>query len=374
MKTNNPSKTQVLALTGAQATTEAMRQVNPAVVAAYPITPQTPIIEGFAGMVADGLVATELIRVESEHSALSAVVGAQASGVRAMTASSSAGLALMFEVLGVASGLRLPIVMSIANRALSSPINIHCDHSDTMGVREQGWLQIYSENPQEVYDHTLLALKLAEHPEVQLPIMVCQDGFITSHATERVATLADETVQQFIGPYQPQTNLLDNKKPETLGPLALPNSQMEIKELQMGAANRALGVYPQVAKELETITKRGYPAIEAFNLDKAGVAIVTLGSTAGTVKHTIGKSKVGLLKIRLFRPFPYKKVKEALGHYQKVIVLDRTPTYGAGAPLYLDVKSALYGLENPPVVESIIFGLGGRDFGPEDIESLLQNR
>ena len=381
MKVNKLSKNNVLALTGAQAATEALRQINPAVVAAYPITPQTPIIEGFARMVAAGLVETEFIRVESEHSALSAVVGAQAAGVRAMTASSSAGLALMFEILGVASGLRLPIVMLIANRALSSPINIHCDHSDTMGVREQGWLQIYAENPQEVYDHTLLALKLAEHPEIQLPIMVCQDGFITSHAVERVATLADETVQQFIGPYQPQINLLNSQRPETIGPLALPDYQMEIKELQMGAAARALEIYPQTAKELETITGRECPAIETSNLDKADVAIVTLGSTAGTVKHTIenlksqnSNVKTGLLKIRLFRPFPYEEVRKALQYCQQVLVLDRTPTYGAGAPLYLDVKNALYGLENPPAVESIIFGLGGRDFGPGDVEAIISSQ
>lgn len=368
------------ALTGAQAVVEAMRQINPAVVAAYPITPQTPIIEGFAKLVADGKVATEFIPVESEHSALSAVIGAQAAGVRAMTASSSAGLALMFEILGVASGLRLPIVMPIANRALSSPINIHGDHSDSMGVREQGWLQIYSENPQEVYDNTLIALRLAEHADVQLPVMVCQDGFITSHSVEAVTLLADDVVKRFIGEYQPQVNLLDHDNPTTIGPLALPNSLMEIKELQMQAAQKALEIFPEVTREFAELTGREYRAVEGEGLDGAEIVLVALGSTAGTIRHTIrqlktqsSKLKVGLLKIRLFRPFPYDDVRNQLKSCRRVIVLDRTPAYGAGAPLFLDVKNALYGVSQPPAIESIIYGLGGRDFGPEDIRQILES-
>lgn len=381
MVTTEKPKQMIRALTGAQAVVEAMRQINPAVVAAYPITPQTPIIEGFAKLVADGKVGTEFIPVESEHSALSAVVGAQAAGVRAMTASSSAGLALMFEILGVASGLRLPVVMPIANRALSSPINIHGDHSDSMGVREQGWLQIYSENSQEVYDHVLIALRLAEHPEVQLPIMVCQDGFITSHSVEAVSTLSDQTVVDFIGEYQPQINLLDREHPATIGSLALPNSLMEIKELQMQAAQRALEVFPKVTEEFAKSSGRKYMAIEGEELDGAEIVLTALGSTAGTIRHTIRKFKsqklnvkTGLLKIRLFRPFPYDEVKKQLRGCRRVIVLDRTPAYGAGAPLFLDVKNALYGITKPPAIESIIYGLGGQDFGPEDVKGILESR
>jgi len=362
------------ALTGAQAAAEAMRQINPAVVAAYPITPQTPIMEGFAKMVADGSVHTELVRVESEHSAMSAVVGAQAAGVRAMTASSSAGLALMFEILGVASGLRLPIVMHISNRALSSPINIHCDHSDTMGVREQGWLQLYCENPQEVYDHTFLALKLAEHPEVQLPAMVCQDGFITSHAVERVEMLEDKEAQTFIGTYEPQIELLNVDHPVTIGPLALPDYQMEIKKLQMQASARAIEIYPEVAEELSRLTGRDYPPTEGFQLEGAETVIVTTASTAGTVRHAIMNGQregVGLLKIRLFRPFPEREVREKLRSCRRVVVLSRTPAYGAGAPLFLDVKNALYGLVPSPEVQNVIFGLGGKDFRIEDLEEWI---
>lgn len=376
MINSSQSQQKTKALTGAQAAVEAMRQIDPGVVAAYPITPQTPIMEDFSKLVANGKVNTELIRVESEHSAMSSVIGAQAAGVRAMTASSSAGLALMFEMLGVASGLRLPIVMHVANRALSSPINIHCDHSDTMGVREQGWIQLYAENPQEVYDLTFLALNLAEDLKVQLPALIAQDGFIISHAVEKVNILNNSVAEKLIGKYHAETNLLNHKKSETVGSLALPNFQMEIKQLQMEATENVLDIYPQMEAKVEKATGKSYPMVEKYSLKNANIALVALGSSTGTIRHTLKENpetaqSVGLLKIRLFRPFPYQKVGELLEQVEKVIVLDRTPTYGSGAPLYLDVKNSLYTFENKPEVESVIYGIGGRDFSSEDVLNII---
>ena len=233
----------ILPLTGAYSAAEAMRQINPDVVAAYPITPHSPIVERFAQFVADGKVDTEMIRVESEHSAMSACVGACAAGARVMTATSSAGLALMWEILGVASGLRLPIIMNVVNRALSAPINIHCDHSDSMGARDLSWIQIYSENAQEVYEHNLLALKLAERKDVLLPAMVCQDGFITSHGVENVEIFPDETVRKFAGEYKPEKYLLNLKDPVTFGPLQLTDYYFETKRRQEAAMKKAKAAF-----------------------------------------------------------------------------------------------------------------------------------
>ncbi len=361
----------IKALSGAQAVAEAMRQINPEVVAAYPITPQSPIMETFAKFVNDGLVDTELIRVESEHSAMSAVIGASAAGARAMTATSSVGLALMFEVVNAASGLRLPIVMSVVNRALSSPINIHCDHSDSMACRDAGWIQIYSENPQEAYDHTILGVKLAER--VLLPVMIMQDGFITSHSVERVEIIEDNIVKNFVGEYKPKYSLLLSDKPITIGALQLYDYFFETKRQQEEAMEMARKEYEKIAKELSKITGRNYDFIEKYQLDDAEVAIVALSSAASTTKVVIDKlrkkgKKVGLLRVRVFRPFPYDEVREALRKIKFIGVLDRSFSFGANAPLMSEIINSLYGLDNPPKIQSYIYGLGGRELYERDIE------
>lgn len=361
------------ALTGAYAAAEAMRQINPDVVAAYPITPQTPIMERFAYFVNNGLSDTELIRVESEHSAMSAVVGASAAGVRAMTATSSVGLALMFEVVNAASGLRLPIVMNVVNRALSAPINIHGDHSDSMACRDAGWIQIYSENPQEVYEHTLLATKLSEDHDVLIPSMIMQDGFITSHSVEPVDVLNDEVVKQFVGEFRPKHSLLFDEKPLTIGALELYDYFFETKRQQEEAMNVAKQKYYHYADELSKLTGNKYPMAEKYLLDDAEIAIVALNSAASTTRVVVDRlraegKKVGLLKIRLFRPFPYEEVQDALKNVNFVGVLDRSFSFGADAPIFGEIKNALYDLDKKPKLQSYIFGLGGRELYEKDIE------
>ena len=368
----------IKALTGDQAVAEAMKQINPDVVPAYPITPQTEIMMDFAKFVADGVVDTEMIRVESEHSAMSACVGASAAGARAMTATSSAGLALMWEILGVASGLRLPIVMNVVNRALSGPINIHCDHSDSMGARDMSWIQIYSENAQEAYEHSVLAVKLAEHKKVLLPVMVMQDGFITSHSLERVELLDDTKVKKFIGEYKPYKPLLDVKNPVTYGPLQIQDAYFETKRQQIDAMENAYKIFLEIGKELSKITKRNYYYFEEYKTKDAKAVIVVLNSTAGTTKTVIDKmrkegKKVGLLKIRLFRPFPYKEVANALKNIKVVAILDRSESFGANAPLFGEIKNSLYGLAKKPELQRCVFGLGGRDISEEDIEKLFED-
>lgn len=371
------SKKQIKVLTGALAATEAMRQIKPDVVPIYPITPQTPIAEGFAKMVADGRCETEIIRAESEHSVLSAAVGASAAGARVMTASSSAGLALMWEILGVASGMRLPIVMSIANRSLSAPLNIHCDHSDSMGARDQGWIQIYSETAQEVYENTILAIRLSEDKKVLLPLMIMQDGFVLSHGAEKVEILPDKAVKKFVGEYQPENSLLDTKNPVTFGPLALPDYFFEFKRQQVEAMKNAKEAYLKIGEELSKITGSKYPLIEGYFLEDAEVVIVVLSSTAGTARAVIDNlrekgKRAGLLKIRLFRPFPYKEVAAALKNIKKIAVLDRSLSFGALSPLFSEIKNSICD-QKKSILESYVFGLGGRDIGSPDIEEVFNN-
>ncbi|MCG2686198.1 pyruvate ferredoxin oxidoreductase [Candidatus Parcubacteria bacterium] len=366
------------ALTGGQAAAEALRQIEPGVFAVYPITPQTPIVEGYAKFVAQGKTRTEYVCVESEHSALSLAIGAQAAGVRATTATASQGLALMHEMLHIASGLRLPVVINVASRALAAPINIHCDHSDVFSARDSGWIQLFAENPQEVYDLNLIALKVAENPKVLLPAMVIQDGFITSHCLEGVRTLEDAAVKQLVGDYRPAFSLLNFDQPVTIGPLALPDSQMEIKQSQMAAFDNALEVFDTVSDDFFRLTKRKYQPCEGYNLEKAEIAIVAVGSTAGTIRHFIdhhceNPEKIGLLKISLFRPFPYRLVSELLSTVKQVVVLERVPLLGSVGPLTLEVNSALYAAENLPTVSSFVYGLGGRDFGPEDLQEIIDS-
>lgn len=373
---------EILALDGNAAVAHAMRQINPDVVAAYPITPQTSTVQTFSEFVANGLVKTEFITVESEHSAMSACIGAAAAGARVMTATSSAGLAFMWETLYIAASYRLPIVMLDVNRALSGPINIHCDHSDTMGAREAGWIQIFSENAQESYDNFIQAVRIAEHPDVLLPVMVMHDGFITSHAMERVELLSDEEVKAFVGEYKPaMPTLLDVHNPVTYGPLDFYDYYFEHKRQQVEGMAHAQEVILEVAREYEKLSGRRYGLFEAYRLEDAEVAIVVLSSTAGTTKAVVDQlraqgKKVGLLKPRVFRPFPAKELADALRHLKAVAVMDRSISFGAmhnAGPLYLEVLSAqrIYG-GNMPVVD-YIFGLGGRDIVPAQIESVYDD-
>lgn len=363
------------ALTGGQAVAVAMKQINPEVVAAYPITPQTPIIETFAQFVANGKVDTELIDVESEHSALSAVVGASACGVRSMTATSSQGLALMAEIVYIASGSRLPIVMAISNRALSAPINIHCDHTDSMFLRDSSWIQLYSENAQEAYDNTLIAIRLAEHKDVMLPVMVMQDGFITSHSVQNVKILDDGAAKKFVGKYEAAYPLLDMKNPVTIGPLDLFDYFFEHKYQQVEAMENSKKVLKNIDSEFFKISGRKYDVIEKYKANDADYLIVVLSSTAGTAKVVVdnlrkAKKKVGLIKIRCMRPFPNDEIAKALSHAKEVAVLDRSISFGNFSPVFTEVRSALYTLSKRPKIYNYIYGLGGRNIGLKDIENV----
>lgn len=364
----------IMGMNGNSAVAYAMKQINPDVVAAYPITPQTDCVERFAEYVSEGLVDTEFVTVESEHSAMSACVGAAAAGGRVMTATSANGLALMWEIVYIAASMRLPIVMMVANRALSGNINIHCDHSDTMGARDAGWIQLFSENAQEAYDNMIQAVKIAEDMNVRLPVMVTQDGFIISHATERIETLEDEEVKNFIGPYQARYPLLDIEHPVTYGPLDLFDYYFEHKRSQIEAIENSPQIIEKVGEEFGKLSGRYYGLVEEYKLDDAELAVVALGSTCGTAKDTVdtlrekGK-KVGLLKIRCFRPFPKEAIIKALAPLKAVAVLDRSASFGAfGGPVFTEIRSALYDAEHKPLIINFIYGLGGRDIFPADIE------
>jgi pyruvate ferredoxin oxidoreductase alpha subunit len=368
-----------VAMTGNVAVANAMRQINPDVCAAYPITPSTEIMQQFASFVADGIVDTNLVTVESEHSAMSACIGACAAGGRVMNATSANGLALMWEMLYIASGNRLPIVLSCVNRALSAPINIHGDHSDSMGARDSGWVQIYAENAQEAYDNTVQAPRIGEHPDVRLPVMSCMDGFIISHSIENMELLDDKQVQEFVGPYKsPWPVLLDTDNPITMGPLDLQDYYMEHKKQQHEAMKRAKNVVAEVGKEYGKLSGRSYGLFEAYRLDDAEVAVVVLNSAAGTSKVIVdelrGKGvKAGLLKPRLFRPFPYLEVADALKNVSAICVMDRADSFGgAGGPLFPEFRSALYDVPKRPMMINKIYGLGGRDLGLEDVRKIYR--
>lgn len=368
-----------MALDGNSATAEAMRQINPDVVAAYPITPQTSIVQTFSEFVADGLVDTEFITVESEHSAMSACIGASAAGGRVMTATSSAGLAFMWEVVYVAASTRLPIVMPVVNRALSAPINIHCDHSDSMGARDAGWIQLFSENAQEAYDNTIQAVRIAEREEVRLPVMVMSDGFITSHAVERVEIEEDEAVKRFIGPFRPTYPLLDIDNPVTYGPLDFYDFYMEHKRQQAEAIERAKEAVIEVGEEFGKTFGRPYGLLEGYKLDDAEVAVVVLSSTAGTARGVVddlrGRGiKAGLLKPRCFRPFPSQEIVASLRDKAVVGVMDRSDSFGAlGGPLFMEICAAFQAHGVRTKVVDYIFGLGGRDTTPDQIESVFRD-
>jgi pyruvate ferredoxin oxidoreductase alpha subunit len=355
-----------------------MKQIEPHMIAAYPITPQTEVVEEFAQYVADGVVKTHFVAVESEHSALSACIGGAAAGGRVMTATASQGLAFMWEMLFIASGLRLPIVMAVANRALSAPINIHGDHSDAMGARDAGWIQVYCKNPQEVYDSIIQSVRISEDDSVRLPAMVCYDGFVVSHSLMDISTLSDNVVKEFVGSYKAKYSLLNVENPITYGPLDLYDYYFEHKRQQAEAVKKAKSVIVEVARLFSEVSGRNYGLLEEYRLTDAELALVVLGSTASTAEVAVDElraknKKVGLLRIRVFRPFPKEEVMDALQHVKAIAVLDRSESMsGWGGPVGIEVRASLYELANKPSLINFIYGLGGRDVDVVDLIEVFQ--
>ena len=367
----------LVALSGNEAVAYAFKQAKPHVAAAFPITPQTEMMHKYAEFVANGESTTEMILVESEHSAMSAAVGSAAAGARTFTATSSAGFALMWEIVYVAASLRLPICMGMVNRALSGNINIHCDHSDSMGGRDAGWIHLFSENAQEAYDNGIMAWRIAEHMDVRLPVMVNYDGFIISHTADALHMLPDDAAYDFIGKYQHKYTLLDPENPITVGPLDLTDYYFEHKTSQLAACAKAPAVVQQVSDEFAELTGRSYHFAEEYRMDDAETVMVLLGSSAGTAKDVIDEYrekgvKAGLLKLRMFRPFPNAYIAKVLAGRKAVAVLDRSASFGGfGGPVFTDIRSAMYGMQVP--VHGYIYGLGGRDFDLRQVAVVLDN-
>ena len=383
-------KKETIALNGDEAVAYAAKQCDVDVVAAYPITPQTIIVEKFSEYVANGEVQTEFVCTESEHSAITACLAASATGARTFTASASAGLALMHEILTVTSGCRAPVVMAVANRALSSPLNIHGDQSDSMAERDSGWIHIYVENAQEAYDSIIQAFKIAEDVGVSLPIFICLDGFTLSHTLENVAVLSDDTVKQFIGERQLPSVLthegktvpfkLDPENPMTMGPIALTNYYFEFKRQQDEAMKNALKLIPQVNSEYAKISGKSYGngLIDAYKLDDAEMAVICVGSTAGTLKTIVDElrqegAKVGLLRLRTFRPLPVEELRSALKNMKAIAVMDKSMSFGGfGGAVFHEVRHALYDLPTHPPIVNYIYGLGGRDSSPHELRKIFE--
>lgn len=365
-------------LSGNEAVAEALRQINPDVMAAFPITPSTEIPQYFSKLVANGQVDSEFIPVESEHSAMSAVIGSQSAGARSVTATSSAGMALMWEELYLAASNRLPCVLTLVNRALSGPININCDHSDSMGARDSGWIQIYAENNQEVYDNLCMAYRIAEHKDVMLPVMICQDGFITSHAVENIVLNEDEDVKNFVGEYNPENSLLNPECPMAVGPYSVTNYYFEAKRAQAEALKNAKQVTLDVAEEYAKISGREYGLFEEYEMNDAEYAVVIIGSAAGTAKDAVDKLreqgvKAGLIKIRLFRPFPAEEIAESLKNIKAVALMDRTESYNDNCgPIGSEVTTALYRAGSKTLAVNYVYGLGGRDVKVSDMVDVYE--
>ena len=364
-------------LSGNEAVAYAMKQINPDVMGAFPITPSTEIPQYFAQYVADGVVDTEYVTVESEHSSMSTCIGAQAAGGRAVTATSSCGLALMFELLYVASSSRLPVTLACVNRALTGPININNDHSDSMGARDAGWIQIYAETNQEAYDNFLQAMPIGEHPDVRLPVMICQDGFITSHGVENIELLEDEIVKDFVGEYQPENYLLKHENPLAVGPYDVTNYYMEHKIQQAEAMKAAKPVILKIAEAFEKVSGRKYGFFESYCMEDAETALVLIGSSAGTARAAVDKlraqgKKVGMVKLRVFRPFPMEELAAALAGCKAIAVMDKAESFSAaGGPLFAETRSALYDLDTRPKAINYVYGLGGRDFTVDTAETVF---
>lgn len=368
-------------LSGNEAVAVAMKQINPDVVAAYPITPSTEIPQYFSSFVSNGTVDTEFVPVESEHSAMTACISAEAAGARAMTATSANGLCLMWEMINIASSLRLPIVMSLVNRAISGPLNIHNDHSDAMGVRDAGWIMLFSESNQEAYDNTIMAHRIAEHKDVRLPLMICQDGFITSHSIENIELIEDEKVKEFVGTYKPEHYLLNPNESMSVGPLDLQAYLFEHKYQEAEAMRNAKKVIAEVAAEFEKMTGRKYSFFEEYKMDDAEYVVVCMNSTAGTAKFTVDELrakgiKAGLLKVRMFRPFPAEEIATALSKesIKSVAVLDKSDSLNAaGGALFEDITSAMFTNKVYVPTVSYIYGIGGRDTTSDQIESVFED-
>ncbi|MFB3890218.1 MAG: transketolase C-terminal domain-containing protein [Candidatus Bathyarchaeia archaeon] len=390
METKNV-KQQLLALNGDEAVAYAVKQADVDVVAAYPITPQTIIVEKYSEYVANGEVNTEFVCTESEHSAMAACIAASATGARTFTASASAGLALMHEMLFVASGCRTPVVMAIANRALSAPLNIHGDQSDSIAERDSGWVQIYAENAQEVYDSVVQAFRIGEHADVLLPIIVAFDGFIVSHSLENVNVLSDDAVKAFVGERKLPNVIthegkvvpfkLDPANPMTMGPIAFPNYYFEFKRQQEEAMKNAVAVIQQVHDEYASLSGRAYGdgLVEAYRLEDAEVAAVCVGSAAGTVKSIVDELrsegvKAGMLKLRTFRPFPVEAVRSALEGVKAVAVFDKSLSFGGnGGAVFHEVRHAMYDAKMHPFILDYVYGLGGRDTSPEEFKRVFDD-
>ena len=364
-------------LSGNEAAAIAMKQINPDVVAAFPITPSTEIPQYFSTFVSNGTVDTEFVAVESEHSAMSACVGAEAAGARAMTATSANGLSYMWEMIYIASSLRLPIVMSLVNRAVSGPLNIHNDHSDAMGVRDAGWIMLFSENNQEAYDNLIMAHRIAENKDVLLPLMVCQDGFITSHSIENIELIEDDRVKEFVGTYKPEHYLLNDKEPIAVGPLDVQSFLFEHKYQQAEAMRNAKKVILEVAKDFEKMTGRKYSFFEEYRMEDAEIAVVCMNSTAGTTKTVVDELrekgiKAGMVKVRVFRPFPAEEIAEALGNLKAVAIMDKADSLNAmGGALYEDVISRMYTAKKQVPAVSYVYGIGGRDTTSNNIHEVF---
>ncbi len=366
-------------LSGNEAVAYAMKQINPDVMPAFPITPSTELPQFVSSYIANGEMDTEFIPVESEHSAMSAAIGAESAGARTMTATSSAGLALMWEMLYVAASNRLPIALAVVNRALSGPLNINCEHSDSMGARDSGWIQLYAEDNQEAYDNFIQAYRIAEHKDVRLPIMICQDGFIISHGVANIELLEEEAVRNFVGEYNPEHYLLKADEPMAVGPYAVSCYGMEAKRAQAQGMINAKQVILDVAAEYEKVSGRRYGFFEEYCMEDADYAIVAIGSVCGTMKEAVDRLrakgiKAGLLKVRVFRPFPGAEIAKALKNCKSIAVMDRCESFSAvGGPLGAEVPAALFQAKNTAEVIKIVYGLNGRDFTIEDAEKLYKD-
>ncbi|MGC9777717.1 MAG: pyruvate ferredoxin oxidoreductase [Candidatus Heimdallarchaeota archaeon] len=364
-------------MTGDEAVANAAAVINPDVVAAYPITPQTIIVEHFSDFVHDGEVDTEFVCVESEHSAMSACVGASATGARVFTASASQGVVLMYEILFIAAASRLPIVMSVANRALSGPINIHGELTDQTVCRDTGWISLFSESAQEAYDNTFLAFKIGEHPDVSLPVMFGLDGFILTHALEGVFPLDRKFAKDFLHEREMVHPTIPGN-PVSSGLLALPDYYMEVKYQQELAMDAARKVIPKAFEEFGEITGRHYKSVEGYQMEDAETALITMGALSGTTKFVVDKlrkegEKVGMIKVKTYRPFPADDLAKALKDVDAVGVIDRDLTFGAPGPaLYSDLKTSLYNYKDHPQIFGYIAGIGGRDVLVEDYEYIYK--
>ena len=385
------TKQEMLALNGDEAVAHAAKQADVDVVAAYPITPQTIIVEKYSEYVANGEVQTEFICTESEHSAMAACIAASATGARTFTASASAGLALMHEMLFVASGCRTPIVMAIANRALSAPLNIHGDQSDSMAERDSGWIQVYVENAQEAYDSVIQAFRIAEDTGVLLPMIVGLDGFTLSHSLENVKVLDNEVVRQFVGVRKlPEVAThegksapfrLDPANPMTMGPVAFPNYYFEFKRQQEEGMKNALEMIQKVNAEFAELTGRSYGdgLVEKYQLNDAEIAVVCVGSTSGTLKTIVDELrkegvKAGLLRLRTFRPLPVEALRSALENVKALAVMDKSMSFGGeGGAVFHEVRHVLYDAKTHPYVVNYIYGLGGRDSSPSELRTVFED-